>query len=246
MLEINNLSKHFGTFKAVNNISIRINEGDLYGFLGPNGAGKTTTIKMIVGLYSPTSGKISLDGKNMLNESIDVKYDFGYIPDQPFLYDKLTGKEFLLFSGGLYDMPPGELNSRIDELVDIFKIGDWLNKRTEEYSQGMRQRITIASAFLHNPKLLIIDEPMVGLDPQSAHIVKKVLKEKVEAGLAVFMSTHSLNVVEEICNRVGIINHGKIIYDDTVETLHRMKEEKNNTFERLFIELTDTDLEFDL
>jgi ABC-2 type transport system ATP-binding protein len=143
-------------------------------------------------------------------------------------------------------MPQAELKSRIDELVDIFKIGDWLNKRTEEYSQGMRQRITIASAFLHNPKLLIIDEPMVGLDPQSAHIVKKVLKDKVKAGLAVFMSTHSLNVVEEICNRVGIINHGKIIYDDTVETLHRMKEEKNNTFERLFIELTDTDLEFDL
>jgi len=242
MLKIENLSKQFGTFKAVDGINLKIDSGDLYGFLGPNGAGKTTTIKMIVGLYSPSSGKIELNNQSMINGSLDVKYEYGYIPDQPFLYDKLTGKEFLFFSGGLYDIPKTKLKHKINELVELFKIGDWLDKRTEEYSQGMRQRITIASAFLHDPKLIIIDEPMVGLDPQSAHIVKRILKEKTEEGLAVFMSTHSLNVVEEICNRVGIINNGKMIFDDRVELLQKMKEEKNHTFENLFIELTDTNL----
>lgn len=238
MLKIQNLTKKFGNFTAVDNLNLEIDKGNLFGFLGPNGAGKTTTIKMIVGLYSPTSGSIFINNLNTDKHSVETKNIFAYIPDQPFIYDKLTGKEFLFFCGGLYNLPKNFIKNKIDELIDLLKIGDWINKRTEVYSQGMRQRLVIASAFLHDPELIIIDEPMVGLDPQTAYIVKLALKEKVRKGVTVFMSTHSLHIVEEICNRVGIINKGKLIYDGPIETLCKMKEEKNNNFEELFIELT--------
>lgn len=238
MLELKNLSKKFGDFTAVNSINLGINKGDLFGFLGPNGAGKTTTIKMIAGLYSLSGGKIRLNDIDVVKEAIKAKEIIGYIPDNPFLYDKLTGREFLYFSGGLFNLTKSVLKNKIDELVELLKIKEWLDKRTEEYSQGMRQRITIASAFLHSPELIIIDEPMVGLDPQSAHIVKQVLKQKADEGKIVFMSTHSLNVVEEICNRVGIINNGNIIFDNSIEELEKMKKQKNHNLEQLFIELT--------
>ena len=238
MLDIKNLTKKFGDFTAVNSINLKINKGDLYGFLGPNGAGKTTTIKMTTGLYSITSGSISINNIDVAKEPLKAKEIIGYIPDNPFLYDKLTGKEFLYFSGGLYNLSKSFLKNKIEELVELLKIKDWLNKRTEEYSQGMRQRITIASAFLHDPQLIIIDEPMVGLDPQSAHIVKQVLKQKADEGKTVFMSTHSLNVVEEICTRVGIINNGAIIFDDTIEQLEKLKLAHNHNLEELFIRLT--------
>lgn len=238
MLDIKNLTKKFGEFTAVNSINLKINKGDLFGFLGPNGAGKTTTIKMTTGLYSITSGSISINNIDVAEEPLRAKEIIGYIPDNPFLYDKLTGKEFLYFSGGLYNLSKSFLKNKIEELVELLKIKEWLNKRTEEYSQGMRQRITIASAFLHDPQLIIIDEPMVGLDPQSAHIVKQVLKQKADEGKTVFMSTHSLNVVEEICNRVGIINNGNIIFNDTIEQLEKMKLAHNRNLEELFIRLT--------
>ncbi|KAB2845716.1 MAG: ABC transporter ATP-binding protein [Melioribacteraceae bacterium] len=238
MLDIKNLTKKFGEFTAVNSINLKINKGDLFGFLGPNGAGKTTTIKMTTGLYSITAGSILVNNIDVVKEPLKAKEIIGYIPDNPFLYDKLTGKEFLYFSGGLYNLSKSFLKNKIDELVELLKIKDWLNKRTEEYSQGMRQRITIASAFLHDPQLIIIDEPMVGLDPQSAHIVKQVLKQKADEGKTVFMSTHSLNVVEEICNRVGIINNGNIIFNDSIEQLEKMKLDHNRNLEELFIRLT--------
>lgn len=238
MLELKNLTKKFGDFTAVNSINLKINKGDLFGFLGPNGAGKTTTIKMIAGLYALSGGEIKLNEIDVVKEPLNVKKIIGYIPDSPFLYDKLTGKEFLYFSGGLFNLSKSFLKNKIDELVELLKIEEWLDKRTEEYSQGMRQRITIASAFLHDPKLIIIDEPMVGLDPQSAHIVKQVLKQMAGEDKMVFMSTHSLNVVEEICNRVGIINRGNIIFDDSIDELEKLKQQKNHNLEQLFIELT--------
>ena len=238
MLKIQNLIKYFGDFKAVDNVNLYIKQGDLFGFLGPNGAGKTTTIKMIVGLFSISGGSISLNGLDIVQDRHRVQKLIGYIPDQPFLYDRLTGKEFLYFSGGLYNIPQKKLKIKIEELVELLQIGDWLLKRTEEYSQGMRQRITIASAFLHDPEIIIIDEPMIGLDPQSAHIVKRVLKAKVKEGRTVFMSTHSLHVVDEICNKVGIIKDGKIIFDDDIQILHKMKDELERNFEEVFIELT--------
>jgi ABC-2 type transport system ATP-binding protein len=238
MLKLQNLTKKFGSFVAVDNLNIEINKGDLYGFLGPNGAGKTTTIKMIVSLYSPTSGSIFINELNAVEQQLETKKVFSYVPDQPFVYDKLTGKEFLFFCGGLYNFSKSYIKNKVDELVELLNIGDWLNKRTEVYSQGMRQRLIIASAFINDPKLIIIDEPMVGLDPQSTYIVKQVLKQKVQEKTTVFMSTHSLHIVEEICNRVGIINKSKLIFDGSIGTLHKMKEEKNNNFEELFIELT--------
>ncbi|MBI5731018.1 MAG: ABC transporter ATP-binding protein [Ignavibacteriales bacterium] len=238
MLELKNLEKKFGNFVAVNKINLKINKGELFGFLGPNGAGKTTTIKMIVGLLSPTSGNIYLDSTDVWQKPIETKMKIGYIPDQPFVYDKLTGREYLYFSGGLYNLTKDVLKAKIDEQIELLKIGSWIAKRTEEYSQGMRQRIVIASAFLHNPDFIIVDEPMIGLDPQSAFLVKRLFEEKAKNGITIFMSTHSLNVVEEICTHVSIINKGNIIFSDTIDQLHNLKKEKNNNLEELFIQLT--------
>ncbi|OGU80093.1 MAG: ABC transporter, partial [Stygiobacter sp. RIFOXYA12_FULL_38_9] len=206
---------------------------------GPNGAGKTTTIKMITGLLSPTYGNILLNGIDVWKKPIESKMKIGYIPDQPFLYDKLTGREFLFFSGGLYELPHNKLKSNVDEMIEQLKIGSWIDKRTEEYSQGMRQRIAIASAFIHQPDLIVVDEPMIGLDPQSAFLVKKLFVDSVKKGTTVFMSTHSLNVVEEICTDVGIINRGKIIFRDKITELHKLKQKHDSSIEELFIELTD-------
>ncbi|HCY76949.1 MAG TPA: ABC transporter [Ignavibacteriales bacterium] len=238
MLEIINVTKKFGSFTAVNNLNLHIKTGDFFGFLGQNGAGKTTTIKMISGLYNPTSGKILINGFDINKEPIKAKSLIGYIPDQPFIYEKLTGREFLFFSGGLYSIEKQILKNKIDEIIDKLEIGDWVDKRTEEYSQGMKQRITIASALLHDPKLLVVDEPMVGLDPQSALIVKNILTEKAQNGAAVFMSTHSLNVAEEICTRIGIIKDGNMIFSDTKEVLENIKGNDNQNLESLFLQLT--------
>jgi len=238
MLTLKNLTKTFNSLIAVNNINLSITKGELFGFLGPNGAGKTTTIKMIVGLLSPTSGNIYLNDIDVWKNPIKSKMKIGYIPDQPYLYDKLTGREYLYFSGGLYRLKKDTIKEKIDELTETLKIGNWIDKRTEEYSQGMRQRIVIASAFLHNPELVVIDEPMIGLDPQTAHTVKNFFVEQVKKGKTIFMSTHSLNIVEEICSSVGIINKGKIIFHDSIKSLENMIEKKNNSFEELFIELT--------
>lgn len=238
MLQIKNLVKKFGSFAAVDGISISITKGELYGFLGQNGAGKTTTMKMIAGIYSPTSGTISIAGIDIKENPISAKLKTGFVPDQPYLYDKLTGREFLFFSGGLYNLNKKNIQAKIDELVDLLKIENWLDKRTEEYSQGMKQRITIASALLHDPKLIVLDEPMVGLDPQSAVLVKKILKQKVADGAAVFVSTHSLSFAEEVCSRIGIIKQGKMIYEDNREAIETIKANLNQNFEEVFLELT--------
>ncbi|PKL82963.1 MAG: ABC transporter [Ignavibacteriae bacterium HGW-Ignavibacteriae-3] len=238
MLKLINLEKKFGSFKAVNKINLSINKSELFGFLGPNGAGKTTTIKMIAGLLAPSGGKIILNGFDVWQKPLESKKKIGFIPDQPFLYDKLTGREFLYFSGGLYSLSKETIKIKIDELIDKLKIGTWIDKRTEEYSQGMRQRIVIASALLHGPSFILVDEPMVGLDPQSAYDVKKIFLELVQNGTTVFMSTHSLNVVEEICTHVGIINKGNLIFQDNIDSLKSMINGPNKNFEDLFIQLT--------
>lgn len=238
MLEIKNVTKKFGSFTAVSNLNLHVKTGDFFGFLGQNGAGKTTTIKMISGLYNPTSGSISIGGFDIYKDPIKAKSLIGYIPDQPFIYEKLTGREFLFFSGGLYSIEKIKLKKKIDEIIEKLEIGDWVDKRTEEYSQGMKQRIIIASSLLHDPKLLVVDEPMVGLDPQSALIVKNILKEKANNGAAVFMSTHSLNVAEEICTRIGIIKDGNMIFSDTTEVLETIKGSDHHSLESLFIHLT--------
>ena len=238
MLKLTNLTKKFGNFTAVNNINLEINAGDFFGFLGQNGAGKTTTIKMITGLYAPTNGTVQISGYDIQKDHIEAKKLIGYIPDQPFLYEKLTGREFLYFCGGLYKIEKSKLKKKIDETIDQLKIEQWVDKRTEEYSQGMRQRIAIASAMLHNPKLLVVDEPMIGLDPQSALIVKNILKRKASEGVAIFMSTHSLNVAEEVCTRIGIIKDGQMIFEDKKEVVEQIKGTDHLNLESLFLHMT--------
>lgn len=238
MLKLTDLTKNFGKFVAVNNINLEINAGDFFGFLGQNGAGKTTTIKMITGLYAPTEGTIHIGGIDIQKNHIEAKRIIGYIPDQPFLYEKLTGREFLYFCGGLYEIEKNKLRNKIDETIYQLNIDEWIDKRTEEYSQGMKQRIAIASALLHDPALLVVDEPMIGLDPQSAVVVKNVLKEKAAAGVAIFMSTHSLNVAEEICSRIGIIKDGKMIFEDNNEVIEQIIGTDHQNLESLFLHLT--------
>ncbi len=231
MIEIRNVTKKFGSFTAVDNLSLKVEAGQLFGFLGPNGAGKTTTIKMLTGLYEPTAGHCFINGYDVHWTPLEAKRSFGYVPDQPFLYDKLTGREFLQFVGGLFGMPFDDVRKRIAELRDLFEIGPFMDKRAEEYSQGMRQRVVLTAAMLHDPKTLIIDEPIVGLDPRSARLVKDTLKSKAKEGLTVFMSTHLLEIVEELCDRFAIIKDGKLIYDDTPNSL-------SGELESVFLELT--------
>ena len=238
MINIIHLSKRFGSFTAVDDLSLNVKAGECYGFLGPNGAGKTTTIKMMTGLFAPTSGRITICDFDVQKHPMDAKMSIGYVPDQPYVYEKLTGREFLHFSAGLYRMNHASATKRIAELVELFEIGTWVDHRAEDYSQGMRQRLVITSALLHRPKVLIIDEPMVGLDPRSAHIVRQMLKQQMTDGVAVFMSTHSLLVAEELCNRVGIIKAGRLVFEDTIGGLQMFKQKYDGKFESVFLELT--------
>ncbi|MBI4535894.1 MAG: ABC transporter ATP-binding protein [Ignavibacteriae bacterium] len=237
MIELQNVVKKFGSFTAVDNLNLKIQAGQFFGFLGPNGAGKTTTIKMMTGLFKPTSGFCFINGHNVHWDPLPAKKSFGYVPDQPYLYDKLTGREFLYFVGGLFEMPPDEVKKRIGELIDMFEIGTFIDKRAEDYSQGMRQRVVLSAALLHDPKVLIIDEPIVGLDPRSARLVKDTLKQKTREGLTVFMSTHLLEIVEELCDRIAIIKSGKIIYEEIRDT-SRAHRRSNGQLEAMFLELT--------
>ena len=233
-VQIRNVTKKFGSFVAVDNLDLSIGKGEFFGFLGPNGAGKTTTIKMITGLYAPTSGSCLINGYDVHTDPVPAKRSLGYVPDQPFLYEKLTGREFLFFVCGLFNMPIAVVKERIDEYIDIFEIGDFIDKRGEEYSQGMRQRIVLSAALIHDPGVLIIDEPLVGLDPRSSRLVKDVLKRRTTEGLTIFMSTHLLEIVEELCDRIAIIKEGRIIYEETQSAARR----SNGQLETMFLELT--------
>ena len=238
MIELRNVTKKFGSFTAVDDISLVVPAGEFFGFLGPNGAGKTTTIKMMAGLFAPTSGQIFMNGFDVVKNPIEAKSFTSYVPDQPFLYDKLTGREFLYFIGGLYKMEKKAIARKIDEVIEHFDIGEWVDKRTEDYSQGMRQRVTIAAALVHEPKAFIIDEPMVGLDPKSAKIVRETLKMMARQGVSIFMSTHSLPTAEELCDRVGFVKDGRLVFLGTQENLQAYKQKYDGKFESVFLELT--------
>lgn len=238
MIELRNVTKKFGNFTAVDGISLAVQKGEFFGFLGPNGAGKTTTIKMMAGLFTPTQGEIIINGFDIAKKPLEAKMTVAYVPDQPFLYDKLTGREFMYFVGGLFKMDKKKLKIRIEELIEHFEIGDWVDKRTEDYSQGMRQRTTIAAALVHEPQSIIIDEPMIGLDPRSAKIVRETLRKKAQEGVSIFMSTHSLSIAEELCTRIGIINNGRLVFVGTQEHLDLHKQKYDGKFESVFLELT--------
>jgi ABC-2 type transport system ATP-binding protein len=234
MVELRSVVKKFGSFTAVDGVSLKIQKGQFFGFLGPNGAGKTTTIKMLTGLYEPTSGTCLINGYDVQRDPLSAKRSLGYVPDQPFLYEKLTGREFLYLVGGLFKIPLNTLTPRIEQYVEEFELGEFIDRRAEEYSQGMRQRIVLSSAMLHNPEVLVIDEPIVGLDPRSARLVKDTLKQKTRNGVTIFMSTHLLEIVEELCDRIAIIKNGRLIYEET-QSLGRTF---NGQLEEIFLEVT--------
>ena len=233
-VQIRNVTKKFGSFVAVDNLDLSIGKGEFFGFLGPNGAGKTTTIKMITGLYSPTSGSCLINGHDVHRDPVSAKRSLGYVPDQPFMYEKLTGREFLYFVGGIFSMPAAVLREKIGEYIEMFELGDFIDRRGEEYSQGMRQRIVLSAAMIHDPGVLIIDEPLVGLDPRSSRLVKDTLKHRTALGLTIFMSTHLLEIVEELCDRIAIIKQGRIIYEESRGVARR----SNGQLETMFLELT--------
>ena len=233
-VQIRNVTKKFGSFVAVDNLDLSIGKGEFFGFLGPNGAGKTTTIKMITGLYAPTSGTCLINGFDVNRDPVPAKRSLGYVPDQPFMYEKLTGREFLSFVGGIFSMPVAVVKDKIEEYIEMFEIGDFIDKRGEEYSQGMRQRIVLSAAMIHDPDVLVIDEPLVGLDPRSARLVKDTLKQKTTQGLTIFMSTHLLEIVEELCDRIAIIKQGRIIYEESQGAVRR----SNGQLETMFLKLT--------
>ncbi len=235
MLELVSLSKKFGSFTAVDNLCLKVEAGDIYGFLGPNGAGKTTTIKMIATLLKPTSGAVKINGIDAHKSPEEAKRFLSYVPDQPFLYDKLSGREFLLFVANVYMMADGETARRVEEASEIFEVTPWLDKRIEDYSQGMRQRLILAAAIMHSPKLIVIDEPMVGLDPKGAEAFKAHIRLAAKDGTAVFMTTHQLSLAREVCSRVGIIHAGKLIFDGSMSLFSG---DGRETLEEKYIKLT--------
>ncbi len=238
MIKIEQLSKQFATTLAVNDLSLHIEKGELFSFLGPNGAGKTTTIKMMVGLMTPSSGKVTMGGFDVEKEPQKAKSIIGYVPDAAFLYQHLTGLELLMMVGQLYSMDTKKIEHEQDMLSERLFMREWLGDRISGYSQGMKQRLAFASAFLHLPEILIIDEPMVGLDPKTARIIKDMLKERSQSGITVFISTHNLNVAEELSDRIAIINRGKLLGLGTVDSFQAVSGEKENLEER-FLKIVD-------
>lgn len=238
MISIQHLTKRFGEIVAVDDICLEIKGGELFGFLGPNGAGKTTTIKLMTGLLKPTSGRVLIGGWDIQKESVPAKSIIGYIPDTPYLYEKLTGWEFLNFVAQLYRLD-GKQRMEIDNYLETFDLKEYKDELIQCYSHGMRQKLIFSSIFLRHPKVIIIDEPMVGLDPRSASIIKDTLKKKREEGVAIFISTHTLGVAEELCTRIGIIHRGSLIAEGGVEELRGLaRRGKEEGLEEIFLELT--------
>jgi ABC-2 type transport system ATP-binding protein len=238
LIELINLTKRYGNITAISDINLTIPSGQFFGFLGPNGAGKTTTIKTIVGLLKPTSGTVKVEGFDVQKEPIRAKQVVGFIPDKPFIYEKLTGREFLRFVAGLYEVNGNEVDTRIEQLLEMFELADWKDELIESYSHGMRQKIVMSSALLHQPKVIVVDEPMVGLDPKGARQVKKIFKEICARGTTIFMSTHTLEIAEQMCDYIAIIQKGTIIAQGTVSELRIIARTGMTKLEDIFLELT--------
>jgi ABC-2 type transport system ATP-binding protein len=238
MIRIENLSKHYGRLAAVDGVNLEVPSGEIFGFLGPNGAGKTTTMRVMMGILRPTSGRVLLGGYDVEREPEKAKAITGFVPDLPFLYEKLSGREFLNFIGGLHQIPPEPLQKRILELLDLFELSDAKDDLIESYSHGMKQRLALSASLIHRPSILLIDEPMVGMDPRGAKTLKDLFVSLAGSGTTVFLSTHSISVAEEICHRVGIIHRGKLIAVGTMPELYRMAKIKEERLESAFLELT--------
>ena len=236
-LALVSVTKRFGAFTAVDHLDLSVRKGELFAFLGPNGAGKTTTIKMLAGLLTPDSGSIHVWGLPMSREARQAKSHLAYVPDEPFLYEKLTAREFLDFVGQMYGMDARLRQERMDRLIRQLEMWPFLDKLTESYSHGMKQRTVLAAALLHSPRVLIIDEPLVGLDPKTVRTVKGLMREITASGGAVFMSTHTLEVAENIADRIGIIHRGRLIAVGTLDEL-RSQARQSSSLEEIFLSMT--------
>src|SRR6476619_2828819 len=238
MIELIALTKRYGSFTAVDAIDLEGPKGELFGFLGPNGAGKSTTLRMIAGILRPTSGTVRIGGVDVAADPIAAKRILGFIPDRPFIYEKLTGMEFLRFVGGLYSQNGKDIEHRSRELLALFDLENWRDELVESYSHGMRQKLIISSAFVHKPDVIVVDEPMVGLDPKAARILKDLFREYTKRGHTIMMSTHTLEVAETMCDRIGIIQAGKIRALGTMEELRAESTTGTQGLEDIFLKLT--------
>jgi ABC-2 type transport system ATP-binding protein len=232
MIGITDLVKQYGGFTAVDGVTLDVQPGQIHGFLGPNGAGKTTTIRMIAGLLKPTAGRIVVNGYDLMTEPEQAKASLGFVPDRPFIYEKLTAGEFLRFHGGLYGMDGGTMEARISEMLDLFELARWRDELVESFSHGMKQRLVMAAAFM------LVDEPMVGLDPRGARLIKDVFRRMADRGVAILMSTHTLEVAQEVCDRVSIILKGRIIASGTVDEVRRLSGNADEQLTAVFLKLT--------
>jgi ABC-2 type transport system ATP-binding protein len=238
LIEINDLSKNYGDKPAVKNISLTVNGGEVFGFLGPNGAGKTTTIKMIVGLLKPSSGTVKVAGYDIQTQPLLAKAASGYVPDTPNLYAKLSGRELLRFVGDLYNLDPQQAAQRADELLQLLDLTAAADDTIDSYSHGMQQKASLAASLMHDPKVLVLDEPTVGLDPKSARLIKDLLRQMAERGAAVFLSTHILEIAERMCDRIGIINKGELVAVGTMTELRALGKAGEVSLEDIFLGLT--------
>ncbi len=237
MIELEGLVKRFGALTAVGGVDLTVRPGEIFGFLGPNGAGKTTTVKLITGLLKPTEGTVRVAGFDVATQTLEAKRSMGLVPDEPFVYPKLTGAEYLRLVGELYGVPLGDQKSRIPELLAMFELTPWGGELLESYSHGMRQKLVIAGVLLHEPKVLVLDEPMVGLDPKSARMVKDILLTLAGRGTTIFMCTHILEIAEKLCGRVGIMISGRLVAQGTLEELNA-RARGSRGLEDIFLSLT--------
>nr|HID58402.1 ABC transporter ATP-binding protein [Desulfobacterales bacterium] len=239
MIVLDRLTKRYGKLLAVNDVSLEVRPGEIFGFLGPNGAGKTTTIKMMAGLLRPTSGRIIIDKKDMAKDPVGAKQVIGFIPDRPFLYEKLTGTEFLYFIATMYGVDTNLHQQKIRQLLSLFELEEWGGELIESYSHGMKQRLVMCGALIHDPKVIIVDEPMVGLDPKGAKLVKMLFRSLARKGVSIFMSTHTLAIAEEMCHRIGIIHEGRLIALGTPSDLRARAGIFDSNFDEVFLRLTE-------
>lgn len=238
MIDFQQVHRNYGEKTAVEDLTLHIGAGELFSLLGHNGAGKTTAIKMLVGLIRPSRGTIRVGGYDLVAKTREATSLIGFVPDQPYLYDKLSGREILHFIGRMYGMEHHQLHAATDREIHRFELGDFVDDLTETYSHGMKQRMVFATALLHEPLVLVVDEPMIGLDPYSIRLVKDLLRAEASRGMCVLMSTHTLQAAEEISDRVGIMNHGRLLFDGTVETLREKFPSEKRTLEAMYLALT--------